>query len=260
MADMEVHEEIIASRNLPDAVPDANDGVKRLGRFGEVPGLVPLNDEQTSADEGSLFLFNNPTPGTGVAENVVSTAFSNTRAFFAIKNTESVNNPKARRIYLNHMRLILGGTAPTATTVMHFLGMRSLISREPTTAANKTEILGVPIGSGNGRKSIARFLSFNAAGAMTVPAPDNADPQVCRFNLPTSLGILGDEYLVKFGSNEVAPQPGLTAVRATAAARIVAVAAPVIIEPGEWFVLHRWWLTEATNPPTFEFEFGLRER
>ncbi len=44
------------------------------------------------------------------------------------------------------------------------------------------------------------------------------------------------------------------------AVRLAVVAPKIVLEPGEWLVLHRWWLTESTNAPTFEFELGVAER
>lgn len=257
---MELHGEV-SGRGLPQAKPDNTDsGPIRFGRYDEAMVVPIVNPKIALADEGSYFVGTTPTPGTGIAMTI-STSFSDTVAMFAIQNTDDEANNNNRRIYLDYLRLILSGTAPTAVVSRHFAGKRSRwVDREPTTAANKTLVTPVNIAGSSGRTSIARVLSYSAAAAMTVPASSPADPVTFRACLPTGLGVAGDEYILKFGSEDFNAKVGLTAVRATDVARITAHAPPIIIEPGEWFVLHEWCLTEATNGPTFEYELGWWER
>jgi len=245
---------------LPQAdIDGGRDGEPvRVGKYSEQYGLSLVPTKHLLADEGSYFIATTPTPGTGIAMTI-STAFSDTVAMFAIKNTEAPG-PLAKRIYLDYLRLILLGTAPTAVVTRHFALKRSTADREPTTAANKTVMTPVNMRSGAGRGSIARVLSYSAAAAMTVPASSPGDPVVGRVGLPTGLGISGDEYFVKFGGESMPVKVGLTAVRATDPARVIGVAPPVILEPGEWLVIHEWCLTEATNGPTFEHELAWFER
>lgn len=250
------------SRTLPAAHIDGQDEdiAARGSRYGEQLAIQVGSGRQGLVDEGSYFVATNPTPGTGIAPNAVETSFSDTRGFFVIKNTEDPGNSQGKRVYLDYLKLILLATAPTATVSLHFAAKRSKISREPTTAANRTLLTPVPLAGAAGRASICRPMCYANAGAMTVPASAAEDPVVGRVCLPTSLGIAGDEYVLKFGADDLGAIAGLTAVRATAPARIVGQLPPVVIEPGESLVLHRWWLTEATNAPNFEFELAWYER
>lgn len=252
----------LVARTLPAAQSDGDESniAARVSRYGDQLAIQVGGPRQGLVDEGSYFIATNPTPGTGIAPNAVETSFSDTRGFFVIKNTEDPGNPQAKRIYMDYLKLILLATAPTATVSQHFALKRSKISREPTTAANRTLLSPVQMASASGRASIARPMSYANAGAMTVPASAAEDPVVGRVCLPTSLGIAGDEYLLKFGSDDLGAVAGLTAVRATAPARIVGLLPPVVIEAGESLVIHRWWLTEATNAPNFEFELAWYER
>lgn len=250
----------LVRRVLGDFETEGEEAEVRVGRFGEVytQGVVPT--KHVLADEGSYFVTGSPTPGTGIAMTI-STAFSDTVAMFAIKNTDSKANAGSKRIYLDYIRLMLFGTPPTAQVSRQFALKRSRSTdREPTTAANKTILIPVNQAGAAGRASVARPLSYSAAAAMTVPASVASDEVVGRCSVPTGIGIAGDEYILKFGGESQPVFQALTAAKAVVPGRYVTTLSPVIIEPDEWLVVHEWCLTEATNGPTFEFEIGWWER
>lgn len=254
---------LTTGRALPSRAADGAEKFGRGGTYGEAHVLPAMPPKYVLADEGTYFVtpYNSTTstgvfsPGTGVAEFSASTAFSDTRGFLVIKNTDTT-----MRLYLDYIKLLLGGTAPAGTTVLHFAGKRSSHSRESTTAAQRQVLSPVAV-AGSAGNSVARVTAWVAAAAMAVPASAADDPIVFRASVPTSLGVTGDEYVLKFGASESVPGgSGLTAVRATAAARMMAYCPPVVIEPGQWLTIHRWWPTEATNFPAFELEMGHWER
>jgi len=230
----------------------------RLGRYGEQTTMNIVPTKHVLCEEGSYFVATNPTIGTGIAPNAVETAYADTRGFFVIFNGE-IDPGTGRTIYLDYLRLIMT-VAPTATVGLHFAVRLDVGNRVPTTAANRTLLAPTNVNMASGRTSIAQAYSYANAGAMTIPASTANARTVARICLPTSLGIANDEYIVKFGGEDISGVPGLTAVRAAAPARIMAQCAPCAIGPGQSLVIHRWWLTEATNAPTFEFELGWWER
>lgn len=257
MAGMDTVRLAKSRRHLPARVPDGQAGEDRIGNFGENYGLTPLPDEMASADEGSFFTCANATPGTGIATAAAVSAFSGTNAFLVAHNISTGDG--GRRAYLNHLRLILT-TAPAGTVAMHFAAVRSRVSREPTAANARTVYEPVNAARAAGRESILEVFGWAAAAAMTVPAAEVSDKVVARWTIPTGLGIVGDQYLIKFGSAAGTGGAGpLTAVRATHPCDFLVYAPPIIIEPDDWVVIHRWWVTEATAP-AFEFELGHRER
>ncbi len=215
------------------------------------------------ADAGMYFIAKH-LQSAPIAPNAVETSFADTRGFVVIQNQQALGSA-GKRIYLDFMRLLLSGTAPTATLLLHFLLKRSSASREPTTAANKTLLTPINMTSGTPAQalsSIARVMTYANAGAMTIPASAGGDPELVHVQIPTGLGVTGDEYLVRFGMENSFQAPvNLTAVRVTTIpGRYGAdVPEPIVIEPGEWLVIHRWWAAEATNAPTFEVSLGWWE-
>lgn len=249
---------------LKSKIAIAADGI--LGLFA--PRVSPYRDQHVIpmwptkhplADEGSYFVATNPTPGTAVAY-ALQTAFSDTaNGLFVIQNNNPAGGPN---VALDYIKLILSGTAPTATTVMDFTIRTDTQSMTPT--ANSVQIAG-----GSGAQTIfntnhddntspqVNIWAFSA-GAMTVPVTSASGRRVARLHIPTGLGITGDQYEIQFGAvDRNAQNSPLTAVRATHPCSFVAHAAPLVLQPQRWAVVTMWWATAATTAPSFEYEIGL---
>lgn len=247
------------SRNLPQRKLDTNEGDSRGGSYGEQMVQVITPSKHVLADEGSYFTACNPTPGTGIQLAANVTAFSDTNGLFVFRNKDGTG-PAAKRIYLDYIRLLLTGTAPTATVSMEFAIKRSRIDREPAAANARTPLSPVNMASNSQRDSICIPMSYANAAAMLLVASQQSDPVLARFRIATGLGVSGDQYLIKFGGDDLGASRGGAAVRATDPGQIVVPVPPIIIEPGESAAVHMWWLTAATTAATFEFEVGWWER
>ena len=100
----------LVGRLLPTANPDSPnvDVSQRFGRYGESAVLSYINKSHLLADEGSYFVANNAqTAITGQT----TAAFDATKPSLLIVNTDSVSNPLGKRIYLDYIHLLNGGTA-----------------------------------------------------------------------------------------------------------------------------------------------------
>lgn len=206
---------------------------------------------QALAQAGQYYVATNPTPGTGVVYGTV-TAFSATAdGLFTISNN---NAPGTRTIQLDALALNMSGTAPTATTVLKFAAF--LESGIVAPSAGNVAVVPRPLNP-TGTATGAVINGFSAA-AMTIPAAVGARTLVGNWSLPTGLGITGDTYVSLFGGDPPG-SAGLTAVRATSAATIVVAAPPITIPPQYTAIIDAWWLTQATNGPTWEFSLGYIE-
>lgn len=213
-------------------------------------GLVAWREQL--AGSGKYFIVTNPTPGTAIAY-ADQTGFSATaNGLFGIQNTNASGGPT---IYLDYLSLIMTGTAPTATTSMRLevyneTGLVSLTGNVATRTPIQPNI-GYPQTTG------AIVQSF-AAGAATVPAAVGTRRLQSVLTITTSLGITGDNYVIDFGGDH-APTAPLTAVRSTAAAKLVTQGPPLTIAPQSTSWINLWWLTAATTAPSFEFELTYGE-
>jgi len=213
-----------------------------------------LSSRDILAGAGKYFVVTNPTPGTAVVAATV-TAFSATaNGFLLVQNTNPIGGAN---IYFDYLSLILTGTAPTATTVL-----RAEVFNETgivTGTGNVATRTPVNLNTGGSQSTGAVVQSF-AAGQITIPAAVGSRRLQSVTNIPTSLGITGDNYVFAFGTDGNPAGSGqLTAVRATAPARIVTECAPVMVAPQTTSWINLWWLTQATNAASWEFEFGYIE-
>lgn len=213
-----------------------------------VNGQVNLAAWRENASSlGQYFIASNPTPGTGIQAGLV-TAFSATAdGLFTIANTNSPNGGKT--IQVDYIALNMTGTAPTATTVQKmavFLesGIVAPSAGNVTYAASRNTLP-------NGPTSGAVINGFTGGAMMTLPAAVGTRTLVANVSLATSLGITGDTYIYEFGA-DAQIIGGSTAVRATAAAQLVASCPPLTIPPQYTALISLWWLTQATTGATYE--------
>src|SRR4051812_26565418 len=98
----------LASRGLPQPVPDTQEQEMRFDRYGGISTAPVVRKHHTLADEGSYFVANNlQTAITGQT----STSYDATKPSALLINTDSGSNPSAKRIYLDYIMLLNGGTA-----------------------------------------------------------------------------------------------------------------------------------------------------
>lgn len=206
---------------------------------------------QSLAALGQYYVATNPTPGTGVVCGTVTAASATADGLFTISNN---NPPGGRTIQLDQLVLNMSGTAPTATTVMKMDAFVEIGIVAPS-AGNVAVVPKNLLVTGPATGAVVNAFS---AAMCTIPAAVGTRTLVDNWSIPTSLGITGDSYTMLFGGDPQAATP-LTAVRATAPANIVTAVKPVTIPPQTTCILNWWWLTQATNGPTFEFSLGYIE-
>lgn len=217
-----------------------------------------LPTPQYLAAQGNYFVATNPTPGTALQSDSI-TAFSATADGHCV--IANGNSAPGASVIPDYIKFQMTGTAPTATTLMNFAIYTDVVA-SATPSAGSTTLTPVNVNAGaSGTSNVSVYVPTGGA-AMTIPAASASRRLVGRAALPTSLGITGDSYILRFGSTG-APgmQGGGTAVRATAAATLETCTTPVILQPGYGLIVLMWWLTQATNKPNFEWEvaFGLQQ-
>jgi hypothetical protein len=224
-----------------------------------VNGQVGLfSSRQQLAAAGVYYVATNATPGTALNTGQISTYSATADGFLTIVN----NNPTGSgvNIYPDYLKCMMSGTAAAGTTVMNFNLVTDAVAGVTPTAGNVAlSAINVNRGSTNSSNSIINVST--GAAAMTIPAATGAAKNIGRAQIPTSLGITGDVYVLDFGGQQVdiGGQGGGTAVRATAPARLSDCTVPVIIPPQTGLIVNMWWLGSITNKPFFEYEIGLVE-
>lgn len=255
----------LVARALPTFNTDNqnSDVAFRLGPYGDqgVEGI--WTSKHKLADEGSYFAASSsgtvtpPIPGTFVAQQGQVVAFGDTTPLWVIQNQAP---PGGKRVYLDFLRLLLGGTAPTGTISLELAVRIDAISKLPTNSNQYTNPVAINVNGDSDRAPIARIYAYLAAQAMATPASSGAVRNAARIRVPTGVAVVGDQYIFRFGTTEPDSGSVSTAARATHPATLSGQGNPVVIGPGQWATIHLWWLTSATNLPTWEWELGLVER
>lgn len=220
-----------------------------------VNGQVGLpSARQFFALTGKYFTVTNPTIGTPVVGATIIAWSATANGLFVIQNQGAVGGPS---IILDNMYLRLRSTAPTGTLTMQYEAYNETGLVTGTTAV--TTRTPVQVNTALPQTTIAQVQAF-AAGAITIPAAVGTRRLQGTWSLTTGLGIDGDTYETQFGADGVAGHKnGGAAVRATDTAHIVANAPPIVIAPQTTTIINMWWLTQATNVPSWEYYLSYFE-
>lgn len=241
----------IVSRALPAGVSEQSEASARLGRYGEVAVLPIVRTKHPLADEGSFFTTQNPTLGTALAAAVQAT-FSDTVAAFVFQNTADPSMSSSVGLCLDFVKLSFT-VAPASATGMRYAVKLDNGSRAPSAGSTQlTGSGGSPGASAVGpivRSSVAKIWGFTGGAFMTVPASVNA--RVVASGGIGALPVVGSEFMIRFGDN--GPNSG-------AAGAGTSHAAPVIVPPGWFAVLHLWFPGNAATGASIEPDIGWFER
>ena len=254
------------SREKPQAMPDNNQLKQRIFSRGELGVMSIFPDKKTLAEEGSVYVATNPTPGTGVARAANAAGnntFVNTTALLVVGNMAPLNSPApSPRVYLDKLRLMATSTAVLTATSMQFVVETDNINRAPTAGASTRSPFApwnVNMDAMNANAQFTRIWEWSAAD-LTVPASGSAARR-CRFSIPCGVMVTLDQYVVNFGAEaEYSVKNGGAAARATDPASAVCCAPPVIIGPQQYAVIYMWVPSGASNAFTAEYELTVIER
>ena len=257
---------LLVSRALPSANTDsANQDVgARGGRYGELAVLPYVRKQHLLADEGSYFVAANAqTAITGQA----ITAFDATKPSLIIANTDSSGNPAAKRIYLDYIHLLNGGTAYSngVSNTGSFWSMQIDNGNRWSSAGTL-----LTVASPNMDLASATSVAQVHAGALTVTTATAAMRTLVGYRLmraPVSATALTlanvDVFHFNFGGVEAHPNWQLQAsatVEATAVQKNFA-GPPVVIGPGQSILFN---IANVSNSAAvagnFFYEVGWWER
>lgn len=236
------------SRGIPQATPDTNPVSNRFGTYGETM-IIPMHSSKHAlSDEGSYFLAYNTTVGTGIAQSTNIVAYADTAGavgnYFYFKNNDLAGG---KRMYLDYIKLLVTAVPITATSWQWALVLDYGTARYTSGGSAITPIS--PNGD-SGRPSIVQMY----AGALTTAVGINKRT-VGRGTFRGVIPTVFDEFVIICGSKE----GGSGVISAAASSRVVDIAGPIILGPGQNLTLIMWGAANA-SAPAFEFEVAWWER
>lgn len=235
----------VATGRLRANNPRQGDGVKqnlRVGAYGDLVAMLMGQAKINLADEGSYFTVNNAQ--SGLATAAAPTSFSATNPFLIIYNKDTIKN-----IYLDYAALIAtaAGTAGASVQAAVVLDAGNRYSSGGSDiSANVVNANGI-IGDG----SVAKVYGGN----LTASAPTSAARTIVgQRALKGAIPVAGDNYLVKFGSDDMAMM--IAAATLTWSMQPVP---PLIVGPNMSALLYIW-LPSQSAASSYIPEAGWYER
>lgn len=210
-----------------------------------------LSSRQMLAANGGYYSVTNPTSGTAIVWATL-TAFSATaNGLFLVQNTG------AKNIYLDYLWLKQTATAPTGTLSLNF----EVFNEVGLVTGTGNVATRTPVGVNTGASQVtgAVVQSF-AAGAITIPAAVGTRRLQAIGSIATGVTVAHDTFRIDFGSDGPGvSRTGLTAARATDPAEMCTSMAPIVVAPNTTSWINAWWVTQAANIPSLEFNLTYFE-
>jgi len=222
-------------------------------------GSVPLNNQvmpikHGQSSLGQSFVATNATPGTALAYNVQA-SYSATVPFLYLFNTQATGG---KSVWLDYIKIICT-TAP-ASAVNAFYAIILDTAARALSPDNTVAITPVntnfALASAN--PTSLQIKAQNNATASAVAAA--AAPRLLARGVLGGLPVVGDELIIDFGSDDIAPHAGLTAAQASAPARKVSSSPAFCLCPGTSAIVHLWFPSNATTGLSYELEMSYWER
>lgn len=223
--------------------------------FITVNGAISLlSNRQQLAALGKYFTITNPTIGTPVVGATIIAWSATANGMFVVQNTNGVGGPN---IILDSLLLRERATAPAGTLTMQWEAYNE--TGIVTGTGNVTTRTPIQVNTGLAQTTGAVVQAF-AAGAITIPAAVGTRRLQDTAVITTGVCVDGDSYLLQFGADSALPwKNGGAAARATDTAMIAGGMGPIVIAPQTTTWLNMWWLTQATNVPSWEYRLGYFE-
>lgn len=208
----------------------------RMGNRGEQFVYSMFADMKALAMEGSYYVAATATPGTGITLSVATgTTFSDTQALLVLNNNDSVGTT-GRNIYLDFVRIIVT-TAPTSASSWSCAYRLDQATRGTNgTQLGATGVYPKPTNMNVGTSPAGAAYALGGS-AVSVAASSNVR-NVGRNTLRGQIPVVLDDITIKFGSAD--QSAGGVGISQTTVGGITVFAPPILIGPGQSFVLNEW--------------------
>jgi hypothetical protein len=234
-------------RDLPGtASPEGASVPVRGSKRGELyVAAMHAGKTQCLADEGTYFVANNPTVGTGVAGIAAADGFDDLETLVFLRNTEP--NANGKRIYLDYIRLQPTAAGTNGTNFSFAMKMDRGNSRFTSGGSAITPT------NTNMDSAVASIATCQFGAIITTAA--TADARLVNSGLlRTSIKVVGDLYVFQFGATTHS-----VGTQAATITNFVTLCPPVVIGPGQMFLFHEFAASQTVGA-SYTFQVAWWER
>lgn len=236
---------------MPQGQPNLNYGVLGSSKANSLFGA----SDYPVADEGNLFVFSNPTPGTAIAmvTSVVDDAATQSSTHAQASPVLLIQNQQQAgsgiNIYLQYLKMILG-QVPTSATYWRYAIRLDPLSTKLTTAG--TVITPVQPNPASSQKSKA-YITF---GAITTVIASAQSVLIDNGQVDGGLPVTQDQWLFIFGG----PRQAESSIGTKTLVKQLTVNASAVVIPPQYFMTLEMWGASNAAAPTWEFTGAYYER
>ena len=251
-------------RVLPPAQSDSRtvDSPARMDRYGGPAITYAAHSLNGLADSGAIVVASNiavgtPAAGTGVTWVAAQTSFSDTQPNFIIYNP---NQAGGASIHLLCLKMVANAVG-TAAVSWQYAGVLDPVGNRSVTTNHVSQASVAPVRAGLGGPANAPILPLVLYQSSATASAISASSQQARLVSRGSLGalnVIGDEFVINFGSFEGGGTSTLTAAEAAGIGTRRSAEGPVVIDPGTAYTLTIWGpSSSAAIAPDFQFWMAL---
>jgi hypothetical protein len=242
---MSVELDSVVRQALP---PASGDGIynlpRRVTKYGE--SIIRILDASFEAEQGNKHVATNPTMGTGIATTTSIQTYDATKPVMLVQNAYGIGGPS---IIFDYLRLLATAVGGSTTSFDWVQVLDPLPSGRYTSGGS--QITPQPLNTKFGKSGALIYF-----GAVVSPAAGANARFVHRSKARSVIPVVGDEWLFKFGSQN---HEGPTTLGGAVALRMPTPCGPVVLNPGDTWLLHGFGAASA-GAPAWEFELGYTER
>lgn len=189
----------------------------------------------------------NATAGTGIAEAVV-TAFAATAALCVFRNAGAAGLVRPK-----YLRLV-STVAPASGTSMN---TRIALDTGATRYSSGGSTI---VGKNRDMTNAATPNATFKVGAVVTAAATSNVRYVSQATPSAVIPVVGDNVVIVFGHNgDPENGAGGTSLGGTAARQIVVNVGPIVLGPSNEMIIHTWYPSNASTPPSWELEMCWEE-
>lgn len=206
-----------------------------IGQFGFGAKLARY------AEAGACFVGVTPTPGTGIIGHAAPTTFDEAKPYLVCYNGGTKN------IYPVSLQLYTTVAAVGSTRLQLTLA----VDDGNRLSSGGTALTKSNVHSGSSESSLATIT----VGAITASAATSGRRLLGNYIFRGTINIIEDAYELNFGGLGAGQATGS---RVATVADMARTAPPVVVAPGDSFLVHQWGGSQSTGP-TFEVVFTYLE-
>lgn len=234
---------------LPTSYNERDQITAGLSKHGMV---IPdfLSWRQRLALMGRYWVLRNAAPGTGLAGHAAAVAFDDEKAVLYIRSDYTAASKKL--LYLDYIRLQVVTAAGTSGTNY---GIVTALD-QASTARYSADGTALVVANRVPYMASGEDLEATVYAGKVTAAAESANMRVLFGQLIRNvIPVIGDSYEFVFGRDGNSDGGG-EALNGTAPVRVTIAHPPVVLGPGEQFLLHEFSASQGTAR-NLEFEIGL---